>query len=564
MSQAPDIAAGRLPAAAYERNFADLHPPLSPREARVAAERCLFCYDAPCVQACPTGIDIPPFIRQIATGNPLGSAKTILDANIMGGMCARVCPTEMLCEEACVRKTPRASRCGSACCSATRPMRCSRRARQLYRARPATGQEVAVVGAGPAGLSCAHRLAMLGHAVTVFEARDEARRASTNTASRPTRRSTDFAAGARSNGSSASAASRCAPAWRSASDSRWRTCAENYDAVFLGLGLAGVNALGAGRRAASTASTNAVDYIAEPAPGARLGDVAGRPPRRRDRRRHDGDRHRGADASALGAEEVTIVYRRGQEHMGASGYEQEFAQTDGVTIRHWLRPSRLLAERRRGSPASSSNTRRRPRPARRSRSPPTWCSRRSARAFVRRRLDGAAELVELEGGRIEVDDERRTSLAGVWAGGDCVGRRQGSDRVRRRGRQARGAVDRTERSALAGREEQTMADLTHRIPRHQTPNPFWLASAPPTDKAYNVDARLRGRLGRRGLEDARRRSADRQRQRPALRRDPCAGPARCIGFNNIELITDRPLADQPARRSSRSSATGRTARWSSR
>ena len=89
---------------AYAPNFADLHPRLSPREARVAAERCLFCYDAPCVQACPTSIDIPLFIRQIATGNPLGSAKTILDSNIMGGMCARVCPTETLCEEVCVRE----------------------------------------------------------------------------------------------------------------------------------------------------------------------------------------------------------------------------------------------------------------------------------------------------------------------------------------------------------------------------------------------------------------------------------------------------------------------------
>src|SRR5690242_3295485 len=99
LSHTPDIAAGRLPPERYGLNFADLHPPLSPREARVAAERCLFCYDAPCLEACPTSIDIPLFIRQIATGNPLGSAKTILDANILGGMCARVCPTETLCEE---------------------------------------------------------------------------------------------------------------------------------------------------------------------------------------------------------------------------------------------------------------------------------------------------------------------------------------------------------------------------------------------------------------------------------------------------------------------------------
>jgi dihydropyrimidine dehydrogenase (NAD+) subunit PreT len=99
-----DIAAGRLEAAALAANFADLHPPLGVHEALVEAERCYFCYDAPCQQACPTSIDIPLFIREIAAKNPLGAAKTILDSNIMGGMCARVCPTEELCEEACVRE----------------------------------------------------------------------------------------------------------------------------------------------------------------------------------------------------------------------------------------------------------------------------------------------------------------------------------------------------------------------------------------------------------------------------------------------------------------------------
>ena len=90
------IAAGRLAPSDYEANFADLHPALDHHEALVEADRCYFCYDAPCMQACPTSIDIPMFIRQIATGNPLGSAKTIFDQNILGGMCARVCPTETL------------------------------------------------------------------------------------------------------------------------------------------------------------------------------------------------------------------------------------------------------------------------------------------------------------------------------------------------------------------------------------------------------------------------------------------------------------------------------------
>ena len=98
------IAPARLPPAQYAENFSDLHPPLDHHEALVESDRCYFCYDAPCMQACPTSIDIPLFIRQISTGNPLGSAKTIFDQNILGGMCARVCPTETLCEEVCVRE----------------------------------------------------------------------------------------------------------------------------------------------------------------------------------------------------------------------------------------------------------------------------------------------------------------------------------------------------------------------------------------------------------------------------------------------------------------------------
>jgi dihydropyrimidine dehydrogenase (NAD+) subunit PreT len=100
----PGIASGRLDAEALDQNFADLHRPLDDHEALVAADRCYFCHDAPCITACPTSIDIPLFIRQIATGTPEAAAKTIFDQNILGGMCARVCPTETLCEEACVRE----------------------------------------------------------------------------------------------------------------------------------------------------------------------------------------------------------------------------------------------------------------------------------------------------------------------------------------------------------------------------------------------------------------------------------------------------------------------------
>ncbi len=166
-----DVAPARLDRATLEASFVDLHPPLSAHEARIEADRCYFCYDAPCRGACPTSIDIPLFIRQIATGATLGAARTILDANIMGGMCARVCPTETLCEEACVRQAAEG-----------KPVRIGLLQRHAVDAQMATGKtpfaraaptgkRVAIVGAGPAGLACAHALAVAGHDVTIFEAR---------------------------------------------------------------------------------------------------------------------------------------------------------------------------------------------------------------------------------------------------------------------------------------------------------------------------------------------------------------------------------------------------------
>src|SRR6188472_1560365 len=149
------IAAGRLSPGEYAHNFSDLHPPLDQHEALVESDRCYFCYDAPCMNACPTSIDIPLFIRQISTGNPLGSAKTIFDQNILGGMCARVCPTETLCEEVCVREIAEGKpvEIGRLQRYATDTLFAADR--QLYRQGAESGHKVAVVGAGPAGLACA-------------------------------------------------------------------------------------------------------------------------------------------------------------------------------------------------------------------------------------------------------------------------------------------------------------------------------------------------------------------------------------------------------------------------
>ena len=166
-----DIKKGRLSEQEYIENFDEIHPPLNDHEALVEGDRCYYCYDAPCIEACPTGIDIPLFIRQITSRNPEGAAKTIFDENILGGMSARVCPTETLCEEACVRNTgeDQPVKIGLLQRYATDTLMNSK-SHPYERDKP-NGKKVAIVGGGPAGLSCAHRLSMKGYLVTIFDSK---------------------------------------------------------------------------------------------------------------------------------------------------------------------------------------------------------------------------------------------------------------------------------------------------------------------------------------------------------------------------------------------------------
>src|SRR5688572_16541767 len=160
----------RLKPAEYEENFSDIHPPFDKKEAAlVEANRCLFCYDAPCIKSCPTSINIPKFIKQITTDNIRGSATTIFQSNIFGGGCSRVCPVEKLCEGSCVYNLMHEDPIPIAKLQrySTEPAISGKW--KLFERKPSNGLKVAVIGAGPAGLSCAHVLSREGIDITVYE-----------------------------------------------------------------------------------------------------------------------------------------------------------------------------------------------------------------------------------------------------------------------------------------------------------------------------------------------------------------------------------------------------------
>ena len=417
-TNSPGIAAGRLDEAQYASNFGDSHAPLNRIQALVEAERCYYCFDAPCQTACPTGIDIPAFIQRIAQDNIRGSARAILEANPLGGMCARVCPTELLCEQACVRNT-----------NESKPVEIGllqRFATDAYFAKPAspqnppmftrvaaTGKTVAVVGAGPAGLAAAHGLARRGHDVVLFDAKpklgglNEYGLATYKTTEGFAQKEVDWLL------SIGGISVRCEQAL--GRDITLTQLTADYDAVFLGLGLAGVNALDIAEPQ-SEGLRAAVDFIAElrqsnpadVAVGQKVVVIGGG--------------MTAVDASVqskkLGAREVTMVYRRGVEGLSASGHEQEWAQKNGVTLRCWAAPKQVLSEGGQVTGVVFAVT------ALAGGKLVETGEQFTVEADLVLKAIGQTFVadvpsIELQGGRIATDDAGRTSHPKVWAGGDC-------------------------------------------------------------------------------------------------------------------------------------------------
>ncbi len=410
----PGVAAGRLERERIASNFADLHPPFDPHEAAVAADRCYFCHDAPCVEACPTDIDIPLFIRQIATGTPQAAARTILEQNILGGMCARVCPTETLCEEACVREMAEG-----------KPVDIGRLQRfatdvlmqadgHPFMRAAATGRRIAAVGAGPASLACAHRLAMHGHEVVIYDSRDKP--GGLNEYGIASYKTVDGFAQAEIAWLLGIGGIELRHSLALGRDLWLDDLRRTHDAVFLGIGLAGVNSLGADREDIENV-VDAVGFIADLRQAKDLTTVKiGR------NVVVIGGGMTAIDAAVqsklLGAENVTIVYRRGRDRLSASEYEQDLATSKGVRLVTNARPVAVVGTdtvkeiefeyTREGADglAGTGETFR-------------LAADQVFRA-IGQRLSGVPDALELEGGKIRSDAEGATSLKGVWAGGDCA------------------------------------------------------------------------------------------------------------------------------------------------
>lgn len=401
-----------------EDPLAELLPPLSDHEALVEANRCVFCYDAPCTHACPTHIDIPRFIKKISTGNTLGSARTILEANLLGATCARVCPVEELCEGACVLQAEH------------KPIKIGRLQRYamdyVYKRRVdvfvrarATGKRVAVIGAGPAGLSCAGELARRGHSVTLFEKRELAGGLSTYGIiglREPVRVALEEVEMIRRLGVDIRTGVELCR------DIKLADLRAQFDVVFVSAGLGGTPALGIPGEDKIVDGLKYIEqsktYAAALAVGMRVVVI--------------GAGNTAIDcatiAKRLGAEQVTIVYRRSEEEASAYRHEIEFIRKEGVEFRFLTQPVRVVVEGGRVAglecvrmALGEVDATGRRSPVELKGSEVFVAADQVVKAIGQERPPLAVALgLATKRGYIDVNDEYETSVENVFAGGDAI------------------------------------------------------------------------------------------------------------------------------------------------
>jgi len=406
----------------------ELLPPMTRNEAAVEAARCLMCYDAPCTHACPTHIDIPKFIKKIATENLRGSARTILESNLLGATCARVCPVQELCEGACVLGTEH------------KPIAIGRLQRHamdfvyakgtdLFQPGEATGKKVAIIGAGPAGLSCAGELAKRGHSVTLFEKRDLAGGLSTY-----------GIIGLREPAEVARAevamverlGVKLETGKELGTDFTLADLQANFGAVFLGVGLGATPGLGIPGEEYIIDGLEYIEQSKLDAPNLVIGrNVV-----------VIGAGNTAIDcatiAKRLGASQVTMVYRRTEKEMTAYAHEYDFIKREGVSFCFLTQPVRVHAEngmvnsleclRMSLGPADVSG---RPSPQPVAGSEFFLPADQVVKAIGQQKPSLASRLkLKTEKGFIHVNSNFETSLPGIYAGGDCIRARGAASTVR--------------------------------------------------------------------------------------------------------------------------------------
>ena len=389
--------------------FADLHPPFAPAQAAVEANRCLYCFDAPCTAACPTHIDVPKFIKKIASGNLEGSARTILDANILGASCSRACPVEVLCEGSCVmhRYNKQPIEIGRLQRFAMDTLHASG-APLPFASGADTGRKVALIGAGPASLACAAELRRHGVQADLFDARSLPGGLNTYGIA-------EYKLPLAESLREIDMLSQLGVTFHFNTFVDAQKLAEleaSYDAIYLGVGLGGIHKLGIADEKREGV-TNALDFIA----GYKSGEIVAVPKRVA----VIGAGNTAIDAAnaavRLGATEVYMVYRRGAAQMSAFTFEYEHAKQEGVRFLWHVVVAGLVGDGRVealellpfGADASADK----------SRLPIDMVILAIGQATHTEFL--ADEKVTLQHGRILVDRATgRTSNPRYFAGGDCT------------------------------------------------------------------------------------------------------------------------------------------------